>query len=166
MKKLIIALTLCAFAVGCQSKKKTEETQTLPEAGASETSIDSSPMSFDPAGSDSGAIAGLQTIHFDFDKSSLTAEAKQILGQNAEWMKTNSKINLQIEGHCDNRGSIEYNLSLGERRAQSVKNYLVGLGISKGRLSVISYGEEKLLAQGDSEDVHYKNRRANFVPLQ
>jgi peptidoglycan-associated lipoprotein len=72
---------------------------------------------------------------------------------------------LQIEGHCDSRGSIEYNLALGERRAKSVRAYLVNLGVSAKRLSVISYGKEKPIVQGDSEEAMAKNRRANFLPL-
>jgi len=74
-------------------------------------------------------------------------------------------MNIQIEGHCDSRGSIEYNLALGERRAKSVKAYLVSLGIEANRLNIISFGEEKPLADGDTESAHAQNRRANFVPI-
>lgn len=161
MRKLILALASLALVVGCQSKKKVEETQPAPQ----KTEIDSAAMSFDPAGSDSGKIAGLNTVNFEYDKSTLSNTAKKTLAGNAEWLKTNAKFNVQIEGHCDSRGSIEYNLSLGERRAQSVKNYLVGLGIPAARLTVISYGEEKPLMQGETEDAYTKNRRANFLPL-
>jgi peptidoglycan-associated lipoprotein len=81
-------------------------------------------------------------------------------------MKKNPNVNVQIEGHCDARGSIEYNIALGERRANAVKNYMTSLGIPGDRLSVISYGKEKPLNQGDSESAYAANRRANFVPLQ
>jgi peptidoglycan-associated lipoprotein len=84
---------------------------------------------------------------------------------NAAWIKSNAKTTVQIEGHCDSRGTIEYNLALGERRAQAVKNYLVGLGVAADRLNVISYGEEKPLVPGDSEEAWTKNRRANFLPI-
>jgi peptidoglycan-associated lipoprotein len=87
------------------------------------------------------------------------------LKQNAEWIKSNAAVSVQIEGHCDQRGTIEYNLALGERRAQTVRSYLIGLGVPSGRLNIISYGEEKLIAKGDSESDHSKNRRANFVPI-
>lgn len=122
-------------------------------------------MNFDAAGSDSGKIDGLNTIYFDYDKSALTATAKKTLAGNVAWMKSKSGSKMQIEGHCDARGSIEYNLSLGERRAQAVKAYMVSLGIAGNRLSVISYGKEKPVAMGDSEDAYSKNRRANFLPL-
>lgn len=162
MRKFILALASLALVVGCASKKKTEETK----AGEPQkTEIESTAMSFDPAGSDSGKIGGLTTINFEYDKSALSNQAKKILSGNAEWIKTNGKVNVQIEGHCDSRGSIEYNLSLGERRAQSVKNYLVGMGIPAARLTVISYGEEKPLMQGETEEAYGKNRRANFLPL-
>lgn len=156
-------VAVCALAVAltaCSGKKKTDDA-----AANSAPTIDSTAMNFDPAGSDSGKIAGLQSINFPYDKAELTAAAKGILKGNSEWLKTNSKVNLQIEGHCDARGSIEYNLALGERRAKAVKDYLVGLGIAEARLSVISYGKEKPLSMGDSDADHAKNRRANFLPL-
>jgi peptidoglycan-associated lipoprotein len=121
-------------------------------------------MSFDAAGSDSGKIEGLFTVHFEYDKATLTSEAKKHLASNAQWIKANPKVKVQVEGHCDNRGTIEYNLALGERRAQSVKKYLQGLGVSGDQLTTISYGEEKPVMSGDSEAAWSKNRRANFLP--
>jgi peptidoglycan-associated lipoprotein len=162
MKNFILALASLALVIGCQSKKKVEESKT---GEPQKSEVDSTPMSFDPAGSDSGKIAGLNTINFEYDKSALTGQAKKLLAANAEWIKSNAKFSIQIEGHCDSRGSIEYNLSLGERRVQSVKNYLVGLGVPAARLSVISYGEEKPLVPGETEAAYAKNRRANFLPL-
>jgi peptidoglycan-associated lipoprotein len=123
------------------------------------------PMSFDAQGSDSGKISGLETIHFEYDKAALSSATKKTLQGNADWMKNHAKVNIQIEGHCDARGSIEYNLSLGERRAKTVKDYMVSLGLSEKRISIISYGKEKPVASGDSESAMAKNRRANFVPL-
>ncbi len=83
---------------------------------------------------------------------------------NAEWLKSNSRVNLTIEGHCDSRGSNEYNLALGERRAAAVKNQLVSLGISANRLTTVSFGEEKPVSRGETEADWAQNRRANFVP--
>lgn len=159
-------MLLMVFALANCKSKKTEEQATTPEESAQTApQIDSTPMNFDAAGSDSGKIAGLETIHFDYDKSSLKdAEKKKIKG-NVAWMKSHTNVNVQIEGHCDARGSIEYNLALGERRAKSVKSYMVNLGIPEARLSVISYGKEKPVAKGDGDDAYAKNRRANFVPL-
>jgi peptidoglycan-associated lipoprotein len=161
-----ISVTLCiaslALAIGCSSKKKAEDAEGAGGAPA----LESTPMNFDVAGSDSGKIEGLNTIHFDYDQATLSPEAKRLIKGNADWMKANGAVKVQIEGHCDARGSIEYNLSLGERRAQAVKNYMVGLGIPASRLSIISYGKEKPIAPGDTEADYAKNRRANFVPLQ
>ena len=152
----------------CNTKKKAEDTQTTDVAGATNSQppqIDSTPMSFDAAGSDSGKIDGLRSINFEYDKASLSGDAKKKVQANVDWMKSHGNSKLQIEGHCDARGSIEYNLSLGERRAQSVKSFMTSLGVAANRLSIISYGKEKPLVNGDSEADMAKNRRANFVPL-
>lgn len=161
-KNLILALTALAFVAACSSKDKEEVVDTMEVDGG----ITSKPIGFDPMGSDSGNIPGLATVHFEYDQFSLSPEARNILSQNAEFMRSNSVVNLQIEGHCDARGSIEYNLTLGERRANAVKSYLVSLGIPDSRLSVLSYGEEKPMNAGDTESAHAANRRANFVPVQ
>lgn len=122
-------------------------------------------MNFDPEGSDSGKIPGLNTVNFDYDQSNLTNKARTLLKENANWIKDNTDVVVQIEGHCDVRGSVEYNLALGERRAKSVKNYMVSLGVDPKRLTIISYGEEKTIDNGSSDEAHSRNRRANFVPL-
>ena len=104
-----------------------------------------------------------QTIYFAFDDYTLNMDAQQHLQGMADHLKGAQSSVIQIEGHCDERGSIEYNLALGERRAQSVKNYLVQLGIDAARLSTISYGEEKPAAEGHEESAWSKNRRAEFT---
>jgi peptidoglycan-associated lipoprotein len=108
------------------------------------------------------AMAGMQRINFDFDQFTLSAEARRILGENAKYMSANSAVQVAIEGHCDERGSDEYNLALGESRALAAKNYLISLGVSAKRLSVISYGEEKPLLVGSGEETWAQNRRAEF----
>lgn len=160
----IVTAILVAGVVGCGSAKKKDGESGDLTGGGSPT-LDSTPMSFDAQGSDSGKIAGLETINFEYDRSNLTSDGKRKAQMAADWLKSNTNANLQIEGHCDSRGSIEYNLSLGERRAHAVLSYMTGLGADAKRLSVISYGKEKPLSPGDSEADHRKNRRANFVPL-
>lgn len=105
----------------------------------------------------------LKTIHFDFDRFDIRPQDADILKQNAEVLKRFPAVKIQIEGHCDDRGTNEYNLSLGERRANSTKNYLMLLGISRERLSTISYGEERPVDPGQNEEAWAKNRRAEFV---
>lgn len=161
MKNILFAFAALALVVGCQSKKKVDEAQ---DVTSTTPTVDSTPMSFDPAGSDSGKIDGLVTVHFEYDKATLSSETKAQLATNAQWIKANPKVKIQVEGHCDNRGTIEYNLALGERRAQSVKSYLQGLGVAADQLTIISYGEEKPMMTGDSEQAWSKNRRANFLP--
>jgi peptidoglycan-associated lipoprotein len=107
----------------------------------------------------------LKDIYFDFDKYDIRIEDTVILKGNAEILKKYLKVKIQIEGHCDERGTNEYNLALGERRANSTKNYLASLGISQDRISTISYGEEKPLDPGHNEEAWGKNRRAHTVIL-
>jgi peptidoglycan-associated lipoprotein len=104
-------------------------------------------------------------IHFDFDKYSLKPKAREILADKAFWLKKNRNVKVYIEGHCDERGTNEYNLALGERRANSAKTYLISFGISPDRLITISYGEEMPLDSGNKEEAWAKNRRAHFVIL-
>jgi peptidoglycan-associated lipoprotein len=164
-KGLVTACILAlAFNISCGSKEKKSEDGSVP-GGDPSAEISSKNMSFDPEGSDSGKISGLTTVNFEYDKATLTSSARNQLKDNAGWIKTNNDVVVQIEGHCDSRGSVEYNLALGERRAKTVKNYIVSLGVDPKRLTIISYGKEKLLDDGGSEDSHSKNRRANFVPL-
>jgi len=167
--KLIVGVAaVVVFAVGCKSKVKTSDAQ-APVGGQDGqvmgSEVTSKPLEADSMGSDSGKINGLQTVHFDYDSSNLSTSSRKQLAENGEWIKSNAGVTVQIEGHCDSRGSVEYNLALGERRAKSVKNYLVGLGVDSKRLTIISYGEEKPLDTSDSEAAFSKNRRANFVPL-
>lgn len=167
INKIFYALCILAlaFTVSCGSKEKAAEESGAVPGGDPDSSISSKSMNFDPEGSDGGKINGLSTVNFDYDKASLTTSARTLLKENADWIKQNKDVVVQIEGHCDTRGSVEYNLALGERRAKSVKQYIVSLGIDPKRLTIISYGEEKPLDDGSSETAHARNRRANFVPL-
>ena len=107
----------------------------------------------------------LKDIHFDFDRYDILPEDAQILKENAALLMNYPKVKIQVEGHCDERGTNEYNLALGERRANAAKKYLVSLGISADRISSISYGEEKPLDTGHNEEAWAKNRRGHFVIL-
>ncbi|OGP25413.1 MAG: peptidoglycan-associated lipoprotein [Deltaproteobacteria bacterium GWB2_42_7] len=105
----------------------------------------------------------LLTVYFDFDRFTIRDDMQSVFEKNAEWLKKNSNVKIRIEGHCDERGTNEYNIALGERRAQSIREYLVNYGINPSRLSTISYGEEKPVAAGHDEDSWTKNRRGEFV---
>ena len=109
------------------------------------------------------AASPLKDIYFDFDKYDLRADARDVLKANAAWLKANGSARVEIEGHCDERGTNEYNLALGAKRAQAARDYLVTLGIAKGRLSTISYGEELPVCKEQNEGCWQKNRRARFV---
>jgi peptidoglycan-associated lipoprotein len=105
----------------------------------------------------------LKDIHFNFDKYDIRPSDAAILKANAALLQKYHKVKIQIEGHCDERGTNEYNLALGERRANSTKNYLISLGISPERISTISYGEEKPLDPGHNDEAWDKNRRAHTI---
>jgi peptidoglycan-associated lipoprotein len=107
----------------------------------------------------------LKDIHFDFDKYDIRPEDAAILKENAALLMNYPKVRIQVEGHCDERGTNEYNLALGERRANAAKKYLLSLGISADRISSISYGEEKPLDTGHNEEAWSKNRRGHFIIL-
>ena len=107
-----------------------------------------------------------EDILFEFDSASLSVEAQEILRAKAAWLRENPRARVIIEGHCDERGTNEYNLALGDRRAFSAKAFLVDLGIDESRLTTISYGEEKPIASGSTEEAWAKNRRAHFVIKQ
>jgi peptidoglycan-associated lipoprotein len=102
-------------------------------------------------------------IHFAFDKYDLDTEARTILDMDAKWLNTRPGYTILIEGNCDERGSIEYNIALGQRRADEAMKYLVDLGIDKSRISTVSYGKEKPLDPGHNEEAWAKNRRDHFV---
>lgn len=103
-----------------------------------------------------------QTVYFDFDKYNVRGDQRVALDQNAAILRDNPKVAIKIEGHCDERGTVEYNLALGDRRANAVKKYLTDLGIPADRIETISYGKERPAVMGTGEEVWSKNRRAAF----
>jgi peptidoglycan-associated lipoprotein len=109
------------------------------------------------------ATAELKDIHFNFDQYDLDSNTKKVLEENAAYLKSNPDMRIQIQGHCDERGTNNYNIALGERRAQSTKKYLMGQGIDSSRMNVISYGEEKPFCSNSNEKCWYQNRRAHFM---
>lgn len=110
--------------------------------------------------------AGLKAIYFDFDKSFVRDDAKAVMKANAAWLKANPKAKVRIEGNCDERGTIEYNQALGQRRAASTKKYLTDLGVSGKRISLISYGKEKPVCKESTEDCWQQNRRADLIAAE
>lgn len=107
----------------------------------------------------------LQEVYFDFDRYNLRPDARETLRSNADWLRARPSARVEIEGHADERGTNEYNLALGAKRAQAAKDYLVSLGVPSGRLSTISYGEEVPVCREKTEECWQRNRRARFVIL-
>jgi peptidoglycan-associated lipoprotein len=178
---IVICIGLILTAVGCQKKViDTGAAMSAPAAGAGETAegsgmseenltgqpmIDEGPT--DEIVTADGVVMNRerfinQDIFFEFDSSALSAEAQTILKAKAEWMTRNAHLNIIIEGHCDNRGTTEYNLALGERRAEGVKRFMQDLGVPESRIRTLSFGEERPLDTGNDEAAWAKNRRAHF----
>jgi peptidoglycan-associated lipoprotein len=161
----VVLATLALLAAGCSSTPKEEAaseplvTSPTDAAGAEATSDDAA------TGPGSTLTVNLDSVFFDFDSFVLTAATRASLQQVAETLRTSAGARVQIEGHCDERGSNEYNLALGEKRARAVEEYLISQGVEASRLSTISYGEERPAAQGSDEESWAKNRRAEFVEL-
>ena len=146
-----------------EARLKAEEEKRIEEERLKEEEGEITPQVAREA--ETKAVPQLGDIHFDFDKSDIRADSREILQKNADWLQNNPDIKIQIEGHCDERGTAEYNLALGERRAMSTKKYLISLGISADRIYTISYGEELPIDPNHSEDAWSKNRRAHFLVI-
>jgi peptidoglycan-associated lipoprotein len=105
----------------------------------------------------------LADIYFAYDSAALSDEARAVLDQHARWLQARADVRVVVEGHCDERGTVEYNLALGEQRAQAAREYLASLGVPAGRLSIVSYGKERPIDPGHGEEAWAKNRRAHFA---
>ncbi len=166
---LALVLAVLVAATGC-SKKQVETTPDRdrmdPGAAATDTGTDEGMT--DDSGTltrdEAMAMIG-DMIFFDFDRSELRPEARTTLQQKSEILRQYPDIRVRIEGNADERGTVEYNLALGERRADSARTYLIDLGIDPDRLTTISYGEERPLAEGHNEAAWQQNRRDEFIPI-
>lgn len=183
MKKHWIILLLAALiASGCQQKtavKPDEQAQQKQQAEGTQTGKDVAKISDDRAGSRVESIESkdgsskaaeeaegmFKDVLFDYDKYDVKETFKPVVKSAASWMLKNGAARLSVEGHCDDRGTNEYNLALGDRRAKAVRDYLVSLGVPTARIDIISYGEEKPLCSDQTEDCWGKNRRAHFVVI-
>ncbi|TCD47044.1 peptidoglycan-associated lipoprotein Pal [Chlorobium sp. N1] len=169
MKKSVYGILSLAvlFTAGCSSKNAVAPSGGA-DAGAGAgvpapapvTSVEAGPSGY---GFDEYQTGPLGDVFYEFDSSELSSDAQNQLQQNATWMGNNAGASTLIEGHCDERGTSEYNMALGERRATNAKEYIVRLGIPSSRIETVSYGEEKPFAAGHDESAWSKNRRAHFI---
>ena len=171
--RIVYAFFLILFVSACSTTKETTDSSGSGSAGEFNTTTDESGGSgktVDTSTSDfSGIISGTaedfivsvgDRVYFDYDSAELDADAKELLQSQAAWIKQYNKTSITIEGHCDERGTREYNLALGEKRAQAVKNYLNGLGIDSTNLNTISYGKERPAVVGSNDAAWSQNRRS------
>ena len=165
---MVMVLPALLFTVSC-AKKNVEAAPAVTQPPTTPTESAADKAEKDRLAAQAAAMHeafkafSAQDINFDFDSSALRPDAQQILKSKAALMQANPEVKAVVEGHCDDRGTEAYNMALGERRAESAKAFLVNLGIAAKRLSTISYGEEKPLDLGSTEEAYAKNRRAHFV---
>ena len=163
--KLLVSAFLVLFVAACATKPK----DAADSSGSGSSSSDSSVEGTISETAGSGIVKGSQEdlivnvgdrVFFGYDSSDLDSDALELLQDQVAWLKQNSNVSVTIEGHCDERGTREYNLALGEKRAQAVKNYLIGLGISPDRVSTVSYGKERPAVVGSNDGALAQNRRS------
>ena len=163
--KWLIVLVALAVALSACAKKQTtpvKETAPAPEVVPPPIQEPTTPREQQPPVVEEKPIA-LGDVFFEFDKYAVTPEYKSVLTKNAELLMANPSKKLLVEGHCDERGTAEYNMALGERRAKAVIEFCTAYGIAADRLTWISYGEERPFDSGHTEDAWAKNRRAHMV---
>ena len=172
MKKyvLVILMGLCLVVSACSKKGTVQEEDINPEDVSTtqeELSVDSEEFANEPVirGNKVANIAELSIIFFDFDSSNITGSELATLKANVAYLKKNPNINVVVEGHCDERGTTEYNLALGQKRALKVKEYYVQMGIAPARIATVSYGEEMPLDKRSNEAGWARNRRAETKVL-
>jgi peptidoglycan-associated lipoprotein len=177
MKKLfiilMIAFALLVFFDAC--KKKGPETEPVQEqvekVDEDVPKVDRPVLSeeeiFEKRSLEEANKAGyLKKVFFDFDKYDIKDSMKPVLHRNADWLLKHPRVEILLEGHCDERGTFEYNMALGEKRAESSLNYLISLGIKPERVKIISYGKTRPVVKGVDEESHYQNRRVEFVIIK
>ena len=168
---VVVAAMAVLLGTGCASKQKNgnlgsgdDQGALGDEALAGGGGSGSGSLSLAQRGQGPNGDSGpLHDVHFDYDSFELDESARQTMQGNAEWLKDHPNVRVEIEGHCDDRGTVEYNLALGAKRAAAVKNYLVALGVARDRLTTISYGEELPLCHEETESCWSENRRAHFA---
>ena len=166
--KFLISAILLLFVASCATKPKDDADASGSGSSTSDSSVSTDEGTITET-SGSGIVSGSQEdlivnvgdrVFFGYDSSDLDSDALELLQDQVAWLKQNSQVSVTIEGHCDERGTREYNLALGEKRAQAVKNYLIGLGISPDRVSTISYGKERPAVVGSNDGAWAQNRRS------
>lgn len=166
--KALLPVLLCVSVMvlsGCSSKKATDQAMKVEDKGEAMGPVE--PLDSKPLGISEGRTTeGMLPVYFDFDASEIRMDQVSRIEGNAEFIKSNTDYEIKIEGNCDPRGTNEYNMALGERRALSAKKYLTNLGVDEARLSTISYGEERLLLEGQDELSWAQDRRDDFVVVQ
>jgi peptidoglycan-associated lipoprotein len=175
MNRLAVCLTIAVLAAGCASKEKQPDAavtdrsagttppsaSTTPQASSSTTPRSTQDVAGNPL-RDPNNILSKRSVYFDFDSNAVKDEYRNLVQSHARYMNDKRDSRIRIEGNCDERGSREYNLALGQRRAEAVKKVMTVLGVQDNRIETVSFGEEKPAAQGHDEQAWAQNRRADI----
>ncbi len=176
MKKMLFVCLVCVLIIwsfGCA--KKAAQVEPTPAKAAEVEKVEEQAVQTDSPTLSEDQIfeqktidalnreGALKRIHFDFDQYDVREDMKPLLQANADWLLKHRSVAFLIEGHCDERGTVEYNIALGEKRAEAARNYLASLGVNSARIKIVSYGKNRPLVAGVDEASYFQNRRAEFV---
>jgi len=175
MKRILVVVLIVVLAVvffdSCQKKAVVEPVKEAPKV---EPVVEKTPQIEKPQLTEEELFTRktleevnrqgyLKMINFDFDKYIIRDDMKPVLEANANWLMGHGTVEIRIEGHCDERGTVEYNMALGEKRAYAAKKYLTSLGAAEDKIRIVSYGKSKPMIKGVDEDTHFQNRRDEFI---
>lgn len=183
VSRLTIGSLLCSSLLfaGCAPEVAKRAEVSRPESALPGPSVNresaQKPVVSSAAGSSASSLEALRqgnaaidgpmkSIYFDFDSYALSADSRRVLNANAAWLKANPSGSVEIEGHCDERGTTEYNLALGAKRARAAMDYLIALGVDPARMKTVSYGEELPICRDATEACYRENRRARFIEVR
>ncbi|HEX6638276.1 MAG TPA: peptidoglycan-associated lipoprotein Pal [Steroidobacteraceae bacterium] len=163
----LLAGSLVLFA-GCKTKPEEQPQQTSQTTTSDTSGLDTSPVSSDDTAiqGPSGELLSQRIVFFDFDRAEIRADSQSIVTAHAAFLAKSPSVKVRLEGHADERGSREYNIGLGERRAQAVRRALLLQGVAEAQLSTVSYGEERPASAGSDEQAYAQNRRVEIVYLK
>jgi peptidoglycan-associated lipoprotein len=172
---VVLMFAMALFVSGCGGKQQVQVDEVVEPAPEPEPMVEITPGDVEPLEtpqiaevvaptiSEGRTHSPMLPIYFDYDSSSIRGDQRARIEKNAAFLRDNPQVTIRVEGNCDERGTNEYNMGLGERRAMSAKNYLVNLGIAANRINTVSYGEEKPLATESNENAWTQNRRDDFL---
>jgi peptidoglycan-associated lipoprotein len=164
----LFVASFALFAAGCKTKPVEQPPPAQTSTGSSTSGLDTSPVSSDETAiqGPSGELLSQRIVYFDFDRAEIRADSQSIVAAHSGFLAKSPSVRVRLEGHADERGSREYNIGLGERRAQAVRRALMLQGVAEAQITTVSYGEERPASAGSDEQAYAQNRRVEIVYLK